>query len=119
MAAENQAAANGSSGRAGIALSVATLLKNMIGGGIFSLPIGLSVATPYAGLAIMASVGCLSACTFWMVGYCCLTWGAGSFRDLWVAVLGQKSSWIIDAVLFLNGWFTLVRLSSCRDLGAT
>mmetsp|Transcript_14488 Transcript_14488/g.43210 ORF Transcript_14488/g.43210 Transcript_14488/m.43210 type:complete len:487 (-) Transcript_14488:79-1539(-) len=91
-----------------IALSVATLLKNMIGAGIFSLPTGLLHATPLPGLGILALVGILSAGSYWMIGYCCLTWGVGTFRELWNCVFGSKSAWVIDVTIFLNGWFTLV-----------
>uniref|UniRef100_A0A7S0ASE9 Amino acid transporter transmembrane domain-containing protein n=1 Tax=Pyrodinium bahamense TaxID=73915 RepID=A0A7S0ASE9_9DINO len=95
-------------GSASIGISVATLLKNMIGAGIFSLPIGLLHATPLMGLGILAFVGALSAGSYWMIGYCCLTWGVGTFRDLWNCVFGSRSAWVIDMIIFINGWFTLV-----------
>lgn len=95
-------------GSASIHLCVATLLKNMIGAGVFSLPIGLVRATPIPGLAILALIGFMSAGAFWMIGYCCLTWGVGTFRELWVCVFGRGSAWVIDVTIFLNGWFTLV-----------
>eukprot|EP00416_Gambierdiscus_australes_P032535 CAMPEP_0171083598 /NCGR_PEP_ID=MMETSP0766_2-20121228/17803_1 /TAXON_ID=439317 /ORGANISM="Gambierdiscus australes, Strain CAWD 149" /LENGTH=462 /DNA_ID=CAMNT_0011541033 /DNA_START=108 /DNA_END=1496 /DNA_ORIENTATION=+ len=80
----------------------------MIGAGIFSLPIGLLHATPLPGLGILALVGALSSGSYWMIGYCCLTWGVSTFRDLWYCVFGQKTAWVIDVTIFLNGWFTLV-----------
>jgi len=95
-------------GSASVSSCVATLLKNMIGAGIFSLPIGLVHATPVPGLAILALMGVMSAGSFWMIGYCCLTWGVGSFRELWTCVFGRSSAWVIDVMIFLNGWFTLV-----------
>ncbi|CAK0800495.1 unnamed protein product, partial [Prorocentrum cordatum] len=91
-----------------IALAVATLLKNMIGAGIFSLPRGLLRATPVAGMGILAFVGALSAGSYWMIGYCCITWNVRSFRDLWYCIFGKGTAWIIDTTIFLNGWFTLV-----------
>eukprot|EP00419_Tripos_fusus_P014046 CAMPEP_0172728478 /NCGR_PEP_ID=MMETSP1074-20121228/92259_1 /TAXON_ID=2916 /ORGANISM="Ceratium fusus, Strain PA161109" /LENGTH=450 /DNA_ID=CAMNT_0013555733 /DNA_START=43 /DNA_END=1392 /DNA_ORIENTATION=- len=95
-------------GSASVNSCAATLLKNIVGAGIFSLPIGLVHATPIPGLAILALVGVLNAGSFWMIGYCCLTWGVGTFRELWNCVLGQSSAWVIDVLIFLNGWFTLV-----------
>mmetsp|Transcript_145579 Transcript_145579/g.363075 ORF Transcript_145579/g.363075 Transcript_145579/m.363075 type:complete len:499 (-) Transcript_145579:110-1606(-) len=89
-------------------LSVLTLLKNMIGAGIFSLPIGLRLATPMPGLVILASIGIMSAVSYWMVGYCCLAWNVTSFRKLWHRTLGSKTAWVIDVTILGNGWFTLV-----------
>ena len=43
-----------------------------------------------------------------MIGYCCISCGVKSFRDLWNIVLGQGSAWIIDMTIFLNGWITLI-----------
>jgi len=93
---------------ASIPMSVMTLLKNMIGGGIFSLPIGLWCGTPHVGIVILGCIGFLSAVTYWMVGYTCLAWNCGSFRDLWNNALGKRTSWVIDVILFFNSWFTLV-----------
>lgn len=87
---------------------VATLLKNMIGSGIFSLPLGLLHATRVPGLLVLFIMGTLSASSFWMIGYCCITWGVTSFRDLWYRVFGLRTAWIIDVTMFFNGWFTLV-----------
>eukprot|EP00927_Polykrikos_kofoidii_P028959 TRINITY_DN25121_c0_g1_i1.p1 TRINITY_DN25121_c0_g1~~TRINITY_DN25121_c0_g1_i1.p1 ORF type:complete len:450 (-),score=47.01 TRINITY_DN25121_c0_g1_i1:35-1384(-) len=87
---------------------VLTLLKNMIGSGLFSLPVGFWVATPYIGITVLAFIGFLSASTFWMVGYCCITWRVNSFRELWEAAFGRSSAWIIDVVLFFTGYLTLV-----------
>eukprot|EP00931_Biecheleriopsis_adriatica_P068362 TRINITY_DN42328_c0_g1_i1.p1 TRINITY_DN42328_c0_g1~~TRINITY_DN42328_c0_g1_i1.p1 ORF type:complete len:494 (+),score=62.16 TRINITY_DN42328_c0_g1_i1:66-1547(+) len=95
-------------GDSSIGLSVATLLKNMIGAGIFSLPIGLKHASPLPGMAILGAIGLLSAGSYWMIGHCCITWGVTSFRELWNRVLGRRSAWIIDVTIFLNGWITLV-----------
>lgn len=91
-----------------IALIVPTLLKNMIGAGIFSLPVGLRYATPIPGLIVLGTIGLLSASSYWMIGYCCIACGVKSFRDLWNVVLGQRSAWIIDVTIFLNGWITLI-----------
>jgi len=89
-------------------LSVMTLLKNMIGAGIFSLPIGLKLATPMPGMVILASIGIMSAVSYWMVGYCCLAWNVTSFRKLWHRTLGSRTAWVIDVTILGNGWFTLV-----------
>lgn len=89
-------------------LTIATLLKNMIGAGIVSLPIGLKFATPVAGLLILACIGVMSAVSYWMLGYCCIIWGVDNFRKLWHEALGRKSAWVIDVTILLNGWFTLV-----------
>lgn len=99
---------SGSKGISTIRMSVMTLLKNMMGGGIFSLPIGLYYATPYTGMGIFAAIGFLSAITYWMVGYCCISWGASTFRQLWNNTLGKDTAWIIDITLWVNSGFTLV-----------
>jgi len=98
----------GTKGISSIPMSIMTLLKNMMGGGIFSLPIGLYYATPYTGMWIFAGIALLSSVTYWMVGYCCISWSVGSFRALWNATLGEKSAWIIDVTLWVNSGFTLV-----------
>lgn len=87
---------------------VVTLLKNLIGGGIFSMPIGLYYGTPYPGMLILALNGALAASTYWMVGFCCISCNCLSFKDLWSKLLGSATSPIVDFVLFANGWFTLV-----------
>ncbi|CAL1170888.1 unnamed protein product [Cladocopium goreaui] len=91
-----------------VALIVPTLLKNMIGAGIFSLPVGLRHASPIPGLIVLGTIGVLSASSYWMIGYCCISCSVKSFRDLWNMVLGPKSAWIIDVTIFLNGWITLI-----------
>mmetsp|Transcript_47348 Transcript_47348/g.112555 ORF Transcript_47348/g.112555 Transcript_47348/m.112555 type:complete len:478 (+) Transcript_47348:34-1467(+) len=95
---------NGSS----IALTVTTLLKNMIGAGIFSLPIGLRYASPLPGLVVLGIIGILSAGSYWMVGYSCITCKAKTFRELWNKLLSANTAWLIDVIIFLNGWITLV-----------
>ena len=79
-----------------------------IGAGIFSLPVGLRHASVVPGLITLASIGLLSAGSYWMIGYCCLSCGVKTFRELWNAVLGEGSAWVIDLTIFLNGWITLV-----------
>ena len=79
-----------------------------IGAGIFSLPVGLRHASPIPGLIVLGTIGVLSASSYWMIGYCCISCSVKSFRDLWNMVLGPKSAWIIDVTIFLNGWITLI-----------
>jgi len=97
-------ATNGSS----IALTVTTLLKNMLGAGIFSLPIGLHHASPLPGLVVLGLIGLLSAGSYWMIGYSCITCKVKTFRELWNQLLSASSSWLIDVIIFVNGWITLV-----------
>lgn len=91
---------------ASIPLSAATLVKNMVGAGILSLPVGLVHATPAPGLGIMAFTGALSAFSYWMIGYCCIAWKVHSFQELWCKVFGAGSSWIINLTITVNGWIT-------------
>lgn len=80
----------------------------MIGAGIFSLPVGLRHASPIPGLIILGTIGVLSASSYWMIGYCCISCRVNSFRDLWNMILGTRSAWFIDMTIFLNGWITLI-----------
>ena len=79
-----------------------------IGAGIFSLPVGLRLASPIPGLIILGTIGVLSASSYWMIGYCCISCRVNSFRDLWNMILGTRSAWFIDMTIFLNGWITLI-----------
>ena len=43
-----------------------------------------------------------------MVGYSCITCKAKTFRELWNKLLSANTAWLIDVIIFLNGWITLV-----------
>lgn len=89
-------------------LTVLTLLKTMMGAGIFTLPIGLWLATPIPGLAFLGTICVMSASAFWMVGYCCLVWEVDTFRGVWHKALGVDTAWVIDVIICTNGFFTLL-----------
>lgn len=86
---------------------VTTLLKNMVGAGIFSLPIGLQHASPTVGLGLLAMIAVLSASSFFMIGYCIAVWKLRTLSQLWGRLVG-RCAWVIDLMIFVNGWFCLV-----------
>lgn len=91
-------------------MSSVTLLKNMIGCGIFSLPLGFKTASITSGGIVCIVVGMISALSFYMLGFCCHTWQTGSFREAWMKTVGptSKLSAALDWTLFVNGTLTLV-----------
>lgn len=94
-------------------MSSITLCKNMIGSGIFSLPLALKVGSVFPGLMVCVVVGAICAISFYMIGFSCSVWEVGTFRDAWLKTTGPRSSWAgaLDWVLFVNGILTLVTYS--------
>lgn len=98
-------------------MSGVTLCKNMIGCGIFSLPLGLKCASIWPGLIVCILVGLVSAVAFFMLGFCCHTWKIGTYRGAWLKAISPQSHGLpslsclggaVDWTLFVNGTLTLV-----------
>lgn len=88
------------------AMSV-NLAKNIVGGGVLSLPAGageIVKASEAAGadhtavtmvlLALSIGFGTLSAFGFYLVGEVCARTGATSYREAWRRTIGEQYSWV-------------------------
>jgi amino acid permease len=96
---QHQSNSGGGGGTATVSSEVFNLVKAIVGVGVLSLPAGIanfgnapSVLIP--AVAMIASVGILSAFGFAVIGKVCSYTGATSYREAWSASVGSKTSWI-------------------------
>lgn len=92
-------------------MTTVMLCKNIIGSGIFTLPVALKLGSLVPGLVALFSVALLAAVAFYMVGYGTEVLQCSNFRDAWIQSCGGKDSRlgpVIDYVMVVNGVFTLV-----------
>lgn len=91
-----------------IAAASVNLTKNLVGAGIFSLPMALLRGSLLPGLSIMLIVGSVQASSFVMIAFLCQQFGCQTYRGVWSAVFGRRSGVIIDACISINGFFICV-----------
>lgn len=84
-----------------------SLVKSIVGSGIFALPAGVStlgdspdVVLP--ALIIIAAIGGINAFFFSLIGRVCSWTGATSYRDAWERTMGPESSQSVAIVVTLK-----------------
>lgn len=84
-----------------------SIVKGIVGAGIFSLSVGLVTGpglVPACALAVI--LGAASAWTFYLVGRAAADTGCTTNKELWAHTVGADSAWLYDffvAVLCLGG----------------
>lgn len=81
------------------------LTKNLVGSGIFTLPLALSKASVIPGLLMMVWIGSLCGGSFILIAYLCKALGCGTYRDMCAKSLGQAPALFVDIGIMLNGIF--------------
>lgn len=89
--------------------TVCNLAKNCVGATVLAAPDSLQFAgSVQAFVGIMAINITMHVCTFFMMAAGCSQTGARTYRDWWLAVNGRRGLILLDLLLFLNGFSTLV-----------
>jgi len=81
------------------------LTKNLVGSGIFTLPLALSKATVLPGLLMMVFIGTLCGGSFILIAFLCRTLKVTSYRELGAKSFGPLTAFLIDLSIFLNAMF--------------
>lgn len=93
------APAASSEGTATIPVSTLNLVKSIVGSGVLSLPVGIAAYSSsrlgvIPALALMATIGGLSAYTFTMIGRVCEATGSATWGEAWAATVGKPTAWV-------------------------
>ena len=87
-------------GKASIVSSVFNLVNNVAGAGILTLSSGMAPGTGWIpAMVICAVLGGLSGHCFSIVGEACEMTGEPDFKGLWKRTIGEKSAYIVDAII--------------------
>ncbi|KAF4677075.1 Solute carrier 38 member [Perkinsus chesapeaki] len=84
-----------------IGVTIANLMKNIIGAGLLALPRSFALTGNVLGTILILIFGIWSALTFSLVGYMGHNTGTSDFAQLWTVCFGKKSAWIVDLIMFL------------------
>jgi len=95
-------------GPAEIVSAAVNLTKNLLGAGIFTMPIALKDGSVLPGLGILLVVGAVQASSFIMIAFLCQKLNATTYRGVWRAVFGQRSGDIVDVCITINSFFACV-----------
>lgn len=88
-----------SGGTASISSEIFNLVKGIVGAGVLSLPAGIAAfgnapSAVIPAVALVASIGALSAYGFSLIGRVCSYTGANSYREAWSKSIAEGSSWL-------------------------
>ena len=103
-----EAAAQPPSGGTSSTAATINLFKNIVGSGILALAAGVAAfsASPLAllpSIAILFSVGAASGYTYSTIARVGAASGASSYREVWMKVYGEKSTFLTDlTVIFMT-----------------
>lgn len=86
-------------GDATVTQLIFNLVKGIVGAGVLSLPAGIAAfaSAPSAvvpAVALIATIGGLSAYGFALIGRCCAYTNTRSYRDAWSATISPSTSWL-------------------------
>lgn len=95
-------------GKLTVQSAAVNLTKNLVGAGIFSLPMALRRGSVLPGVSVMAIVGALCASSFVLIAYMCRALGCKTYREVWCAGFGRNAGWVPDVCILLNGFFACV-----------
>lgn len=79
------------------------LTKNLVGSGIFALPMAFSRASVVVGIVMMAFVGALCAGAFILIARNCKALGVATYRDMGLKAMGPRLASLIDMCIMVNG----------------
>uniref|UniRef100_A0A7S2Y2V6 Amino acid transporter transmembrane domain-containing protein n=2 Tax=Entomoneis paludosa TaxID=265537 RepID=A0A7S2Y2V6_9STRA len=92
-----------SGGKASLLTSIFNLSNNVAGAGILTLAAGKATGTGWVpSVVICVTLAFCSAHTFSLIGKACEMTGETTFKGLWSRAIGEKTSWIVDTMVFMN-----------------
>jgi amino acid permease len=105
-----------SSGGASVTQLIFNLIKNIVGAGVLSLPVGIAAwgnapSAVIPATALIAIIGGLSGYGFALIGRCCAYTNTKSYRDAWSATISQKSSWLPATCVTCKTFFAILAYS--------
>jgi len=81
---------------------VLQIVNNVAGAGILTLSAGVAAGVGWVpASALCLLLGAISGVTFHLIGCACDLTGETTFKGLWDATLGARSSWLVDASIAL------------------
>jgi len=87
-----------------VAAASANLTKNLVGAGIFSLPLALRHGSLLPGLAMLLAVGFVQASSFILIAFLCERLHTRTYRGVLTAAFGHQPGRIVDMLIALNGF---------------
>jgi len=81
------------------------LTKNLIGAGLFSLPVAFYRGSVVLSIVILAGTGILCGSSFVFIAFLCKNLNQRTYKDCWTAAFGKASGWVVDSSIFVNGFF--------------
>jgi amino acid permease len=79
------------------------LTKNLVGSGIFTLPLAFSRASVIVGIFMMAFVGVLCGGSFILIAKNCKALGVATYREMGLKSMGPRLALVIDTCIMTNG----------------
>lgn len=105
-----------------------SLVKNIVGAGVLSLPAGVAAFSdlPSAllpAMALLAMMGLIAAYTFALIARSCDIVGAMTYRGAWAGAIGDRSSWVVALVSTMKTglgclMFSMILADSAASLAA-
>ncbi|KAL7526323.1 hypothetical protein ACHAXR_001426, partial [Thalassiosira sp. AJA248-18] len=101
---QNETIINDVGGTSSFATSVFNLANNVAGSGLLTLPAGKAAGAGgwIPSVAICCTLAYASSYTFILIGHACEITGEQSFKGLWATSFGPRTTFIVDACLFIN-----------------
>jgi len=92
-------------------VSIVNLTKNMLGAGMLSVPLGMALCGDLClSVTLLLLAGAASGASFLMIGRCCRVTGEKTFRGICGSLLGPRSIWVIESLIFANATFACIAL---------
>jgi sodium-coupled neutral amino acid transporter 11 len=104
------------SGTSSVSTSIFNLGKTILGAGVLSLPSGIATFTDSANgimpaVAVLTTVGVVSAYSFKSIGKACERFGARSFSEAWAKSVDQRTGSLLNIVVVVNTFLSCLTYS--------
>lgn len=81
---------------------VTSLIKNIVGAGLFALPSGVAAGAGLGpAIVLTVTMGALSGWMFYILGWASAETGSTTYTELWSRTVGPKSVRIIDVAVIV------------------
>lgn len=91
-----------------VAAASVNLTKNLIGAGIFSLPMALLKGSLVPGVGIMMLACLVQGSSFVLIAFLCQRLGCSSYRGVFAAAFGRRAGDVVDMCIATNSFFACV-----------
>jgi len=94
--------------RSSVGAASVNLTKNLIGAGIFSLPMALLQGSLLPGLGVMLLACIVQGGSFVLIAYLCQQLHCTSYRDVFATAFGKRAGTAVDVCICTNAFFACV-----------